>query len=132
MRQIAIVAALLSIVTITSCQREEVIPVQQENLSINIILPTNGDIYKKGDDIPLKADIRYISQMHGYIIKITDKNSGALLYETEGHTHDDKISINQSWPNSVANSTDLEVRFIAVIDHDDNEKSKSVTISTRP
>lgn len=134
MKQITIITIIITLLSVQSCARKDnssVTPQTTDELKINIISPTEDATYKKGDVIPLQAEISYDGELHGYIVRITDKESN-IVFETEGHTHDDKINIIETWINDISSSTELEVDFIAVIDHDEHTKNKSVKVNTQP
>ena len=114
-----------------SCQKKEVVPVTEDNVDINIKSPESGATYRKGDTVLINAEITYTGQMHGYIARIkNDKDS--VLYETEGHSHGDKIDISEQWINSLNTHENLKLEVVAVISHDNYEKTDNVSFISQP
>ncbi len=114
-----------------SCQKKETTIAVPDDLQINISTPTEGAVYKKGDNVAIKADILYISQLHGYIVQITDED-GTILFETEGHSHGDKITIEEYWNDTLSYSANLNLLLTAVVDHDENQKTIKMAFKSQP
>lgn len=116
----------------TACQKADTTPAQPDKLNVAISSPTNGEMFKKGDIVNIKADVSYITQLHGYVLEIWDKSSGKLLYETEEHVHSDKIAIDEQWTDTIDNNTDLMLKLTTIIVHDENEVTDSVAFKSQP
>lgn len=115
------------------CQKKDETPVQPNKVAFNITSPQQGQAFKKGDSILVKADISYVSQLHGYSVKITDEQTGAVVYNNEDHAHGDQFSINEYWVDTLDNNNKtLKLEIVAVIDHDGNTSEKELEIKHQP
>lgn len=115
-----------------ACQKkEEAIP-EPAKVNIEITSPRVSHVYKAGDSVHVKASVSYTSQMHGYIVRITDNQSGSDLAEFEGHVHGDKFTVEEVWIDTVTRNIVMKVEVAAIIDHDGNEAKADVTIQNQP
>lgn len=114
-----------------SCQKNESAPATTEDVAIVVTSPMEGELYKLGDTINIAGNISYNGQLHGYITRISD-SKGTLLFENEGHTHGDNITVNEQWVNNLNYSTDLTLELITVIDHNENKKMVKVNFKSQP
>jgi len=129
LRTITIIILLAGIL---SCQKKEtVVTTEPGALQINISSPSEGTIVKKGDQVAIKADISYISQLHGYIVQIT-LDDGTIVFETEGHAHSDKITVEEYWNDTLSYEANLNLLLTAVVDHDENQKIAKVAFKSQP
>ncbi|MEZ5018394.1 MAG: hypothetical protein R2800_15140 [Flavipsychrobacter sp.] len=115
-----------------ACQKKEEVAVQPDKVVVNITSPKEGQVVRKGETLSIVANIRYITQMHGYIIKIVNQETGKLYYETEGHAHGDIININEQWTDSIATQTPLQLEITAVLDHEQNETHEKLGFISQP
>lgn len=127
---------ILSITTIiltafTACQKSNTVEAQPEEVSMSITSPESGKTYKKNDVVNIKAEISYISQMHGYTVEIQDE-TGKTVYQNEGHTHGDKITINETWTDTLSGNHELTLILDAIIDHENNTKQMKVNFKSQP
>ncbi len=118
--------------TAIACQKKDEVAVQPDKVTIYITSPTSGQVVKSGAQLNITASISYISQMHGYIIRITDEETGETYYEREGHAHGDEITVNEQWINSVTTASNLSLEITAVIDHESNETKQYVAFKSQP
>ncbi len=123
---IGILAGLLS------CQKKDATPAQPGEVSININLPEPNQKFKKGDTVHISGNISYISQMHGYIVRLYNDSTNTLIFEDEGHSHGDKIDVDAQWVDTLNVKAKLRLELIGVIDHDENEKSAYINIYSQP
>lgn len=115
-----------------ACQKKEEVTVQPEKVTVTVTSPTEGQVVRKGETLNIIANISYITQMHGYIVRIVDPITGQLYYQAEGHTHGDAVNIDEQWTDSISTSTQLQLEITAVIDHNKNEVHKKLAFSSQP
>lgn len=115
-----------------ACQKKEEVAVQLDKVVVNITSPKEGQVVRKGETLSIVANVRYITQMHGYIIKIVNQETGKLYYETEGHAHGDVININEQWTDSIATKIPLQLEITAVLDHEQNETHEKLGFISQP
>lgn len=117
---------------LASCQKRDETAPQPAKVNIAIQSPELNTEYKKGDTVYINADVSYISQMHGYTVRITDKNTGKQVWEMEDHVHTDKFAIAEKWIDTMNYVTTLEIEIKAIIDHNGNEAKTNVEILSQP
>lgn len=127
-----IVNLILTSVILSSCQKNNNVPAQPDKVTVNIISPAANQQYKKGDTLQLKAEVSYISQLHGYQVRVINAANGTVVYDLDGHNHSDKFSIDEKWVDTFSAAAELKVQFIAIIDHDKNTTTQEVQILSQP
>ncbi|MCB0697069.1 MAG: hypothetical protein KDC07_06875 [Chitinophagaceae bacterium] len=125
------ITAIILATCLAACQKQEVVTAQPDEVTINISSPQEGTIYKKGDTVYISAHISYITQMHGYIVQITD-DAGDVVFEAEGHTHGDNITVAEKWGDTLSETRELSLAITAVVDHDGNQKISNVGFESQP
>jgi hypothetical protein len=117
---------------VTSCQKKEEVTPQPAKVNIDISSPAAAQVFHKGDTVHINAKVSYISQLHGYEVRITNKNTNTLVGELEGHVHTDNFSINETWVDTLSQAAELELEIRAVIDHDSNDAISRLTFQSQP
>lgn len=120
------------ILLMAACQKKDETPVQPEQVSVDIVSPKQGQTYKYGDVVDINATVSYITQMHGYIIKIVDESSGTVYFETEGHVHGDYFVVTEKWTDTVQHDVQLKLKLTAIIDHENNNATAEVSFKSQP
>lgn len=128
---ITIISASVVLLT-AACQKKDETPVQPDEITVNIVSPTNGQTVKYGDVLDINATVSYISQMHGYLVRIVDKDNGKVYYETEGHVHGDYFIVTEKWKDTVQHDVNLQLQLTAIIDHENNNKTEEVSFKSQP
>ena len=123
---------VLATVVFSSCQKNNNVPAQPDKVSINIISPTANHRYKKGDTVQIKADVSYISQLHGYQIRLIDSATGFAVYDIDGHVHGSNVSVDEKWVDTLSVSRTLKIQIMAILDHDQNASVKEVVVYSQP
>ena len=117
---------------LTACQKKDTTPTQPDAVTMDIASPTQGQIVKKGEVVNINASVNYIAQMHGYIVKIVDGETGEIYFETEGHVHGDYFIVTEKWTNTLSDKRSLLLQITAIVDHENNEKTQSVSFISQP
>ncbi len=120
------------ILLMAACQKKDETPVQPNEVSVDIISPKQGQTYKYGDVVDINATVSYITQMHGYIIKIVDETNGHVYFETEGHVHGDYFVVTEKWQNNIQHDVQLKLQLTAIIDHENNNATAEVSFNSQP
>lgn len=111
----------LTAIAFAGCQKQDETPVQPDKVVVTVSSPHAGQIYTKGDTVNIQAHVSYISQLHGYEVKITDKNSGETLYSNISHIHGSEFDVNYKWINTLDQDADLKLEIETIIDHENNK-----------
>ena len=122
--------ALLCTTVLASCTKhagdiEEPVP----TATITFAQPTQGAVYKTGDSVRIQGVAIGSAVMHGCQIAIRKAaDTSVIYYEEHVHDHNDTITINHAWKNTLATATDLQVDVTVVLDHDGHTATKTVGI----
>jgi|GEM_PF-858516 hypothetical protein len=127
-----IIAIVMVAGIFSSCQKKDETPPQPDQVHVTINTPTENQEFAPGDTVWVNAHVSYVSQLHGYELKITDSESGAELYEYEAHTHGSEFDISQYWVNTLATKRKLKLEIETVIDHESNTAHFERTFQTKP
>lgn len=119
-------------IVLLSCQKKEEQAATPTKATIIINSPATGQVISKGDSVAISADISYVSLMHGYITEIRNLKTGNLVYTNEDHTHGDKLKVAEKWMDTLNEQTDLLLRVIAVIDHNNTQAVDSIIFKSQP
>lgn len=131
--ELTTITIIILLAGLLSCQKKATVATSaaSDEISININAPLEGSTYKKGDTVYINAEISYTGQLHGYIMQITMED-GTVLFEAEGHSHSDKISVAEKWCDTLSYAAPLNMVLVAVIDHDENPKITKVGFKSQP
>lgn len=121
-----------SLWSITACQKDNTPVAQPDKVTFNITTPAAGAIYHKGDTVNLKAEIGYISEMHGYTLQIVDINSGNVLYTAMEDSHGEQYTIAKQWVDTLSAARDLKMAIKVEIDHDGHEANSYTQFKSQP
>lgn len=124
--------AILPVLLLSACQKKDDTTPQPDKVAISIQSPSAGQVFSKGDTIRINAQIEYISQLHGYLIEIKDSATKKLVYSTEGHTHSDRIEIQEKWVDTLTGTQHLVMEIAAIIDHNENKTTATRYFSSQP
>ena len=133
MKPYLIICIPITLSLVSGCQKKDDTPVQPDKVAIDLMTPCEHQEYKNGDTIFVKANVNYVSQLHGYAVTISDKNTGKIFYNNEDHAHGDHFSIDEYWIDTLGNNNEaLKLEVIAVIDHENNTANKEIELEHQP
>lgn len=123
---------VLTCLAFLSCQKKDVDGFDSKNLNITISKPVEAQMFKKGDTIFIKGNIAYISQLHGYSIKLSNKETKESYLDKEEHLHDSSFEINSFWVDTLSKNADLLLEITVEADHDGHEQTKNISLISKP
>lgn len=127
-----ILITCLAAILMTSCQKKDDEIADPSKVNIQISSPANGQTFHVNDSVYIKATIDYPGELHGYEVKIVDTVTGTVIYDKANHVHTDKFVIDESWPASATQPTELKMTVITYIDHDNHSAQKDLKIKIVP
>ena len=87
-----------------------------------------GDVILFSDadfSTPIEEAAKLLSFLkNGYDIIIRKLNDTTKLYFKNVHDHNDTLSINQKWKNTITTQTNMEAEIVLYLDHDGHTGSK--------
>ncbi|HUQ97314.1 MAG TPA: hypothetical protein VM010_06590 [Chitinophagaceae bacterium] len=93
--------------------------------------PTEGAAYKTGDSVWIKGLAIAPHEIHGYELSIRSATDTSVVYYSEHiHDHNDTITINQKWKNTLATPAHLQAGVTLILDHDGNTATKTAAFIT--
>lgn len=131
MRSIILISTI-TLIALSGCQKKDNTVADPAGVDISIASPADGQVYHNGDTISIDADVNYISELHGYEVKVIDTASGFIVYDDAQHVHDDHFTIRDQWINTGTQAIGLKLTLTAVIDHDGNTATKDIFFQYRP
>lgn len=132
MKNFATIISILSTITLFACQKKESKMIDTNNLKLNISKPIEAQTFKKGDTVFIKANATYNEQLHGYSIKLSDKETKESYLDKEEHLHDSSFEINTFWVNTLNKKASLLLEITVEADHDGHEQTKSLSLISQP
>jgi len=127
---LATLTTMLLFLTSIACKKEATTPGTTGDIDINISSPREGEAYKPGDTVHIRATVEAQYQLHGYIVRIYYGDS--VLFDTEGHSHSNQLNIDEKWVNLVNMAAELQLEISTVIDHNGNTKKVKKTFKSQP
>lgn len=132
MKNINFIIALLTCTVFFSCQKKDEESFDSNNLIITVSKPFEAQTFKKGDTVFINGSIAYISQLHGYSIKLSNKETNESYLDKEEHLHDSSFEINSFWVDTLSKNADLLLEITVEADHDGHEQTKSISLISKP
>lgn len=126
MKKFATIISILITITLFACQKKETKIIDTNNLKLNISKPIEAQTFKKGDTVFIKANATYTEQLHGYSLKISNKNKQQVYFDLEAHLHDATFGIDTFWLDNSSENAELLLKLTVEVDHNGNEDSKEV------
>lgn len=123
---------IVFVLIVSGCQKKDQTPPQPSKVSFNVISPKEGQVFKQGDTVAINIQVSYISQLHGYTLKITNAAQTQTYFEKENHVHGDHFEINEKWIDTLPGETRLSLELETVIDHEGNKSNKTLTLTSIP
>ena len=114
---------------IVACKKkEEATPVA----TITLITPTENQIFNAGDTLHVTGAISADGDMHGYSVKIQNLTSGETVLNQDYDLHQASFVINETWKNTVTDTTQVKITIDAVLDHEGNLKTLDRIVTCYP
>ncbi|MDI9320918.1 MAG: hypothetical protein QM530_10685 [Phycisphaerales bacterium] len=121
-----IIIALCCIILLGACQKKDSHGFDSSKLNIKISKPAEAQVFKKGDTVFISATADYISELHGYAIKISDTLSKTTYFDIEAHVHGSSFVVDTFWVNTLGSNANLQLTLDVEADHDGNGSSKII------
>lgn len=100
-----------------------------ETKQMNVVInnPTADQMFELNDVVTISGSITANFDMHGYEVKLfNESNSDSLMFESFKHGHGESLDFNESWTNTVFDSSDVRVEVSALGDHEGNLKETEI------
>ena len=128
MKKILFISLILSAFVACKKKEEEATPVA----TISIATPTENQIFNAGDTLHVTGTVSADGEMHGYSVKIQNLKSGEIVLNQDYDIHQASFVLNESWINTVADTTQVKITVDAVLDHEGNLKSLDRIVTCYP
>ncbi len=132
MKNLLYISLLLLSVSIVSCKKETEEEEPAANAVITINTPNENEVYAYGDTVKITGTIAADAEMHGYNVRLVNLSSGMNILNQGYHEHGSSFIVNESWKNSVSDTTQMKIIIDAAIDHEGNLTTKERIITCYP
>lgn len=119
--------------SIASCKKDN--PEEEktkEQPVFTFVYPTENQVYEFGDTVQIKGTIVAAYDMHGYNVKISNTKTNTLVLNQGYHEHGSSFTFNESWKNTVADTSQMKITVDVAIDHDGNLATKEIIVTCLP
>lgn len=103
------------IASLVSCQKDTVTPADPSKVTINVSSPDVSHIFHNGETMHIVADVTYITNLAGYDLYLTNRNTGDTLYHVGKDENKDQFTITQDWVDTCTVTTHLQLTIFARI-----------------
>lgn len=128
----AVFLVSICLLCISACQKKDDTVPTPSDVSIDISAPANGQIFHKGDTVKINAKVSYTTELHGYVYSLTDSATKTVLSSNSSHLHNDHFEISDTWVDTFSKAAVLQLTIQTVLNHEGDEKSKTIFIQTQP
>lgn len=132
MKNTLIAGGLGAVLLLGACQKNEAIEPDPAKVSMQISSPLPGQVYRSGDTVRLRAEVRYPGQLHGYELRLVDSATGTVVHDIARHTHADSFSVDAYWVSAAVRPATVKLILTASIDHESNEGRSEFSFYVRP
>jgi len=132
MRLMWFTAIILALTLYGCAQKKEDVAPDSSQVKITIQSPAEGQTFRTGDTVFLKALVNYVSEMHGYELTLRNAADSTVLYENDQHVHTDNFNIADYWIDTLSGPADIRLTLSAEIDHEGHSASKDVNFKSLP
>ncbi len=109
-----------------SCQKKDNMPVDTTAVSVLFTDLTYGQVFHKGETIPVNALVSYPGEIVGVYADISDSASGTLFYEDNADTHTNNFDFKRSWVDTLSDATTLQVKITVFLANNTSKPAERV------
>jgi hypothetical protein len=110
-----VLCSIIIILHVTSCHKTED---PDPGIAIQIMSPAENQIFKSGDQVPIKLEITANESIHGYEILEKNLTTGKVNVITERHTHVKTIHLEVNWTPEPFEKGLIELEVIVLANHE--------------
>ena len=116
------------LVSVSACKNDKAIT-PTPTITIDIKSPMGAGSYQHGDTVKIDVEVTSDVDLHGYEWTIKTKPGGVELASSDEHVHGKTFTINDVYINNVTSTTEVELEIVAEVDHEGNERQKTVSFT---
>lgn len=133
MNRICSLLIFVSLVTVISaCQKKDNTTPDPSKVAFSITSPISGNVYHTGNSVAISTSVSYVTELHGYAVKITDSATGDVYYEDDHDLHNDHFTYEGTWDDTISRSATLQLQIMAFIDDNGTAATKTISFKTLP
>lgn len=88
-------------------------------------MPVESSVVRFGDTLFIRGTATCAQELHGYEIGIR-KPGASNLYFQHYHGHGNTITMEESWKNTINETSDMEVVVSVILDHEQHKQDKII------
>jgi uncharacterized protein YbbC (DUF1343 family) len=119
---------LIASIAMTACKKKHT---GHFSGSIATISPNNGDTIQ-GNSVIFSATGTANRELHGWFLGVYDASNLNPLFETEEHVHGESLSIQQTVPFTLTDTTTLTIKYEIATENFDEHIEKEITCTWIP
>jgi hypothetical protein len=127
-----ILITTIAATTLAACQKSDDTPVQPSKVVTTIESPQQAQVYRKGDTVKIHGNISYVSRLHGYVLRVKSKETGAVYFTAEDHQHSDKFDVQHTWVDTLSGPAELILEVTTEITHEGDTTNATVQFESQP
>jgi hypothetical protein len=125
--------AILTLAAFSSCKKESETPEETiVKATIDVEDPLADFTYEQGDTVHIHFGITCANEMHGYEAMLINLTSGDTAWDAHLHDHGQSYHVENFWVNNVTEHSDMRLKVIAILDHEENQTVKQVDFHCHP
>lgn len=88
-------------------------------ITISLTSPAESASFDVSDVVNITGDITADGTIHGYTVELINvSNADSILFSNDVHSHDESLSISETWTNNLSDTSNVIVRITAFSDHE--------------
>ena len=116
-----------------SCQKKDNTPVDLSKVTVDFTSLTAGQLFHKGDIIPVNVNVSYDAEIVGIGVQIIDSTTDSLVYEDDQDTHTNNFPFQRSWVDTFSSDATLQVKILVFVANNTTVPAiRSIYIKTAP
>lgn len=132
MQKTILTLSILAAILFSACQKKDDTQPDPQKVTIELLSPTANQNLKQGDTLHMNANVSYPSELHGYMVELSDSATGSVYFSDDQHVHSDHFTIDEKWPDTLSQNTRLMLKITVEVDHNGNEAEKTIYINSQP
>ena len=119
-------------VALISCKKKTEDSTTLADPTFNLAAPILNETCNYGDTLKVIGSVSAEYEMHGYNVIIKNLKTGMNVLNQGYHLHQSSYSFNESWKNTVVDTSEMKITVEVAIDHDGTLKSFERIVTCYP
>lgn len=121
-----------SILLMASCQKKDTTPADLSKVTVTFASPLAGQVVHVNDTVQVSAEVSYNAEIIGVGIQIIDTATSDVVFAEDHDLHTDHYSIDESWVNTLTDSTVLCAKVTVFVANSDERTERLTYFTAKP